>query len=162
MGKITDINVKIADVNFSCRACAVVINEDKVLFQKKKGDRYWALPGGKIGVNEKTSDTVRIELEEELNITDFEVQNLISVTENFFKWNGEPIHQYIFTHKVKFIDTKYNNIEEEFDGVEVGKNVIYKWIKISDLSTSLIKPDYVVNQLLNMDDTIKFETCIED
>ena len=162
MGKATDINVKIADTIFSCRACAVIINEDKVLFQKRKFDRYWALPGGKIGVNEKTSDTIRIELEEELDITDIEVQNLISVTENFFKWDGQPIHQYIFTHKVKFIDQKYNNIKDEFNGVEVDKNIVFKWIKLTDLSTSLIKPDYVVNQLLNMGDTIEFETCIED
>lgn len=161
MGKINDINVDINGTNLVCRACAVVINDGKVLFQKRAGDKYWALPGGKIEVNETTKESLTRELKEELAIENFEVGKVIAVTENFFKLNDNKIHQYIFTHEVKFIDTKYNNMLE-FEGAEVGKNVIFTWIKINELKTSLIKPDYVVDQILSMDGNIKFDTCIED
>lgn len=160
MGKLKDINVNIAGINFVCRACAVIINNDKILFQKKTNDKYWALPGGKIEVGETTSETLKRELNEELGINDFEVQELISITENFFKFNDNNIHQYIFTHRVMINDDRYNDLDE-FDGVENG-NVIFKWIKFEALKTEKIKPNYVINQLINMDGNIKFETCIEN
>lgn len=161
MGKITDINVKIAGIDFVCRSCAVVVNDDKILFQKRKNDKYWALPGGKIEVLETTKDAVRRELQEELDIKDISVGDVVSVTENFFEWDGNRVHQYIFAHKVTFNDDKYNDIEGVFDGVEEGKDVVFTWIKKDDLENTPIKPDYVVDQLLKLDNGVQFSTCIE-
>lgn len=161
MGKITDINVKIEGVDFVCRSCAVVMHDDKILFQKRKNDKYWALPGGKIEVLETTREAVAREIKEELAITDITVGDIMSVTENFFEWNGNRVHQYIFSHKVTFNDPKYNDIEGCFDGAEKDKDVVFTWIKKEDLINTPIKPDYVVNQLLNADNSIQFSTCIE-
>lgn len=161
MGKVTDIAVKIEGVDFMCRSCAVVMYEGKILFQKRRNDKYWALPGGKIGVLETTSEAVTRELKEELDITDITVGDVISVTENFFEWNGNRVHQYIFAHKVTFNDPKYNDIEGTFDGSEEGKDVIFTWVKKEDLVNTPIKPDYVVDQLLNTENVIQFSTCIE-
>lgn len=161
MSKTTDINVKIDDVNFCCRSCAVVINNGKILFQKRKKDEYWALPGGKIEVLETTKETIARELKEELDITDITVGDIISITENFFEWKGTKTHQYIFTHNVTFNDSKYNNIEGIFESAEKDKDVIYTWIKKEDLINTPIKPDYVAKQLLTSNKAIQFSTCIE-
>lgn len=162
MGSIRDINVNIQGVDFVCRSCAVVMNEDKILFQKRSKDKFWALPGGKIEVLETTKEALERELKEELGIEDITVGDIISVNENFFKWNGKDVHQYIFTHKVTFNDSKYNDIEGIFNGAEEGKDVIFTWIKKEDLYNTPIKPDYVVKQILNSDKGIQFSTCIEN
>lgn len=161
MGKVTDIAVKIEGVEFVCRSCAVVMHDEKILFQKRKNDKNWALPGGKIEILETTREAIARELEEELAITDIVVGDVISVTENFFEWNGNRVHQYIFAHKVTFNDSKYNDIEGAFDGAEEEKDVIFTWIKKEDLVNTPIKPDYVVEQLLNADNGIQFSTCVE-
>ena len=162
MAKITDINVKIEGITFCCRACAVVENGNKILFQKRKDDTYWALPGGKIEVLETTASAIKRELQEELGINDLIVGNVTSVIENFFEFKGEKVHQYIFTHQVTINNCKYNDIVDEFVGAEVGKDVIFKWIDKSDLKKIPIKPDYVIDQILKMNDNINFTTCIED
>lgn len=161
MGKVTDINVDIEGVNFLCRSCAVVVNNGRVLFQKRKNDKFWALPGGKIEVLETTKQAITRELNEELGVKDITVGNVMSVTENFFEVKGKKVHQYIFTHKVEFNDSKYDNIEGIFDGIEEGKDVIFMWIKLEDLKSTPIKPDYVVDQILSFDGNVQFATCIE-
>lgn len=161
MRKKTDINIKIGEADFACRSCAVVMHNDKILFQKRKSDKCWALPGGKIEVLETTKDAIARELKEELAITDIIVGNVISITENFFEWKGNKVHQYIFTHKVTFNDSKYNNIEGIFESTEKEKDVIYTWIKKEELKNLPVKPDYIVEQILNAGNEIQFTTCIE-
>lgn len=161
MEKSTDINVHIEGINFMCRSCAVVTHEDRILFQKRKNDRYWALPGGKIGVMETTRDAIVRELNEELAVRDLNVGDVIAVTENFFEMNGSKVHQYIFTHRVTLNDAKYDNIEGVFDGAEKGKDIIFTWIKKSELHNAPIKPDYVAKQLLCADQGVQFTTCTE-
>ena len=162
MGSIRDINVNIENVNFVCRSCAIIINNNKILFQKRKADKFWALPGGKIEILETTAEAVKREIKEELGIENIEVGDVLSVTENFFEWNGNKVHQYLFTHKVSLNDNIYDNIESEFNGKEEGKDVVFKWIKKEDITNEKIKPDYVIDQLLNIDSGMKFSTCIEN
>ena len=158
MGSVKDINVKINDINFVCRSCAVIRNGDKVLFQKRKNDKYYALPGGKIEVLETVKDALKRELIEELGI-EVEVKDIVSVVENFFEFNNEKVHQYIFSYEVKLLDDKYNNLDE-FEGIETLKEVIFKWFDIDELDEEFIKPNYLVKQLKSNEKSL-FYTCIE-
>lgn len=158
MGSVKDINVKINDINFVCRSCAVIRNGDKVLFQKRKNDKYYALPGGKIEVLETVKDALKRELKEELGV-EVEVKDIVSVVENFFEFNNEKVHQYIFSYEVKLLDDKYNNLDE-FEGIETLKEVIFKWFDIDELDEEFIKPNYLVKQLKSNEKSL-FYTCIE-
>ena len=158
MGSVKDINVKINDINFVCRSCAVIRNGDKVLFQKRKNDKYYALPGGKIEVLETVKDALKRELIEELGV-EVEVKDIVSVVENFFEFNNEKVHQYIFSYEVKLLDDKYNNLDE-FEGIETLKKVIFKWFDIDELDEEFIKPNYLVKQLKSNEKSL-FYTCIE-
>lgn len=60
-----------------------------------------------------------------------------------------------------FNDSKYNNINGTFKGKEKEKDIIFSWIKKEDLKKYPIKPDYVVNQILTVENKIKITTCIE-
>lgn len=160
MNKNNDINIKINEVNFCCRSCAIITNDDKILFQKRKNDKFWALPGGKIEILETTKDTIARELKEELDIKDIVIGNVISITENFFEIDGIKVHQYIFTHKVESKDINYNNKKGIFKGKE-DKDILFTWIKKENIAKTPIKPDYLINQILNNNKDIEFYTNIE-
>ena len=60
-----DIRLMIGDVKFSSRAVGVLKKNNKILFQKKKTDLNWVLPGGAIATLERGKDVVKREFQEE-------------------------------------------------------------------------------------------------
>ena len=46
---------------------------------------------------------------------------------------GKKAHQYIFTYEGNLDTNKYDDLEE-FESIEIGKNVIYRWIEIDKLN----------------------------
>ena len=60
-----DIRLMIGDVKFGSRAVGVLKKNNKILFQKKKTDLNWALPGGAIATLERGKDVVKREFQEE-------------------------------------------------------------------------------------------------
>ncbi len=153
--KNKDININIEDYLLNIRAVAVIKNNNKVLFQKRKQDEFWALPGGKIRVGEKGEETICRELQEELNVTKFNVINCNSVSEYFFTFNDIKFHQYIFSYIVDVNPEEWIVENEEFDGVEENENLIFKWFDLIEINKSPIKPDFLKDQLSNLDDNAK-------
>lgn len=139
-----DINVTLGDYILNCRAVGVIIDNNKMLFQKKEKDKYWALPGGKISVGDTGESTVKREILEELGIN-CEVERVHSVVENFFSFGDDKYHQYIFCYILNVDKDNYIFNNEEFMGIEENKRIMYKWFDIDELSNSLIKPDYLKN-----------------
>ena len=90
-----DLRLMIGDVKFSVRAAAVLKKDNKILFQQKKGDEVWALPGGAIEVLERAKDVLKRELEEEIGLTDVDVIRPLWFVEYFFTLDNMPCHQYI-------------------------------------------------------------------
>ena len=150
MNKNKDINIKIEDYILNCRVVAIIEEDNKILFQKKEHDKYWSLPGGKIEIGEKTIDALKRELKEELGITNFNVETLIIVSEHFFTFKNNKYHQFIFGHKVKYLDNKKTLKELEFKGIEKDKNLIFKWFDKEKLESLPIKPDFLGQKLKNI------------
>lgn len=98
----TDIQFKINDIIFNCRAVAIIIYDNKILFQKRKQDEFWALPGGKIRVGEATKEAITRELKEELGLVNFNVSDVATVSEYFFEFGKDKYHQFIFDIKFQF------------------------------------------------------------
>jgi len=151
-----DIRLMIEDVKFSVRAVGVLRKNNRILFQKRKGDEFWALPGGAIEVLERAKDVIARELEEEIGLKDVEVIRPLWFVEYFFKFNNLDQHQYIIGYLLNIDDNNEIINKEEFDGIEEGKNIIYKWIDINNLQNEKIKPDYLKDKLLTMKDNFEF------
>lgn len=151
-----DIRLMIDDVKFSARAVGVLKKNNKILFQKRKGDEFWALPGGAIEVLERAKDVIKRELEEEIGLKDVEVIRPLWFVEYFFKFNDLDQHQYIIGYLLNIDDNNEIVNKEEFDGIEEGKNIIYKWININKLSEAKVKPDYLKEKLVSMKDNFEF------
>lgn len=140
-----DINVEISDNIFTCRVAALIEKNNKILLQKRLNDKVWALPGGKLRILEKTEDGIKREISEELGCGLLNLK-LISVSENFFEMKEKKAHQYIFTYECNLDTDKYDDLEE-FESIEIGKNVIYRWIDIEKLDKFEIRPDNIKEQL---------------
>ena len=160
MGK-RDIRLMIDDVKFGCRAVGVLRKNNKILFQKRKTDEFWALPGGGIEVLERAKDVIVRELEEEIGLTDVTVKRPLWFVEYFFKMENVKWHQYIIGYLLDIKDDHKIIDLDEFDGIEEGKNIVYKWIDIKDLESSPIKPDYLKKKLLEVKEEFEF-LCEED
>lgn len=159
MAEATDISFKICNVKVNCRAVAIIISEGNILFQKRENDSVWALPGGKIAILEKGKDTIKRELKEEIGEL-VEVSKLYDVLENFFEYNGERFHEYMFLYFVNFInDSKIKNIKF-FDGVEEKKHLKFAWFNEKELDKYNIVPTEMKAKLkeiieINSQDMVK-------
>ena len=155
MGK-KDIRLMIEDVKFGARAVGVINKNNKILFQKIKQDEYWALPGGAIEVLERAKDVVVRELEEEIGLTNVEVIRPLWFSEYFFNFDNTNWHQYIIGYLLDVDDNNEITNKEEIDGIEEGKNIIYKWIDIENLKDAKIKPEFLKEKLLNIKEEFEF------
>lgn len=151
-----DIRLMIEDVKFSCRAVGVLKKNNKILFQKRKDDEFWALPGGAIEVLERAKNVITRELEEEIGLTNVEVIRPLWFVEYFFKFNGLNQHQYIIGYLLDIDDNNEIINKDTIEGIEEGKNIIYKWIDIDELKDAKIKPDYLKEKLYNMESNFEF------
>lgn len=151
-----DIRLIIDDVKFSARAVGILKKNNKILFQKRKGDKNWALPGGAIEVFERAKDVIKRELEEEIGLTNVEVKRPLWFVEYFFEFDNINQHQYIIGYLLDIDDNNEIINKESFDGIEAGKNIIYKWIDIDSIKTENIKPDYLKEKLINIKDNFEF------
>ena len=88
---------------FGCRAVGVIIKDDKILFQKRKNDANWALPGGAIATLETGEEVVLRELEEETGETKATIERPLWFTEYFFNFDNKTQHQYILGYLVNGI-----------------------------------------------------------
>lgn len=153
MGK--DIRIMIDDIKFSARAVGVIKKNNKILFQQRVGDDYWALPGGAIGTLERSKDVVVRELEEEIGLKNVKVIRPLWFVENFFKLEGVTWHQYIIGHLIDIFDEKIIN-KDIIKGIEKDKNIVYKWINIEDIKNSNIKPNYLKEKLIDIKEYFEY------
>lgn len=158
-----DINFKIDDIIFNCRAVAIIIYDDKILFQKRKQDEFWALPGGKIRVGETTKEAITRELKEELGLVNFNVSDVVTVSEYFFEFSKDKYHQFIFGHKVSVLDSEWIFKNETFAGIEDQEHLVFKWFDLKELETAPFKPDFLKDQLENLNNKeVQFITYKEE
>lgn len=155
MGK-RDIRVMIDDIKFGARAVGVLKKNNKILFQKRANDEFWALPGGGIEVMERARDVIVRELEEEIGLKDVIVKKPLWFVEYFFNFDNTNWHQYIIGYLLEVENDCEILDKEEFPGIEEGKNIIYKWIDLDDIKNAPIKPEYLKEKLLDTDSAFEF------
>ena len=155
MGK-RDIRVMIDNIKFGARAVGVLKKNNKILFQKRKNDEFWALPGGGIEVMERAKDVIVRELKEEIDLDNVKIIRPLWFVEYFFNFDNTNWHQYIIGYLLDIDDNSDIIYKEEFDGIEEGKNIVYKWIDINDIKNAPIKPEYLKEKLINIENDFEF------
>jgi 8-oxo-dGTP diphosphatase len=104
---------------------AVIIQDNKILCVQRNENKYdyiskkWEFPGGKVEANEQLEDTIKREIQEELNITIDVKSFLIQVN-----------HQYP-DFKLK-MDTFICEITS--GTIKLNEHIDFKWLSINELS----------------------------
>lgn len=137
-----DIQFKVGETMFNCRAVGICIKDNKIILSKKKTDEYWAIVGGKVELGESTDSAVIREYQEEIGVT-LQADHLVALIENFFELEGKEWHQFIFFYQLKDINNELEIFEGEKEAID-DKDVIYAWFDLSDLQNVQIKPDCAI------------------
>lgn len=117
----------------------ILINDDKILLQKRKGSKLWpgyyALPAGHIDEGETQYDALIREAKEELDIEinpDDIIKEYVVLRRNFFKIDGKILEPYIdYYFEVK----KYKGIPKI---IEEDKCDELLWVDANDLPEPFI------------------------
>lgn len=151
-----DILFKMEDCIFSYRVGGILIHDGKVLLQKPIDDDY-AIIGGHVNCMETAYEALVREYREETG-AEIEVDNLIAISEIFFKWGNKPCHQICMYYKVHLIDQMIP-LSGKFTGYdELGNEKIhleYEWVDLTELEKGLkVYPLELIPYILNQPDHI--------
>ncbi|CAM3872620.1 NUDIX hydrolase [Mesobacillus thioparans] len=146
------------DRSFHLRSAAIIIQNEKVLFQRPVNSESWFLPGGRVEHFESTEETLKRELIEEFNLK-ADHMKLCWVVEYFSKAGNKKIQELGMHYLVEMPeDHKLVNYENEFKGMEEG--YVHRWIEIHELDKYKIVPEFVVPQLQKLEDSRGIEHAV--
>lgn len=130
------------------RACALIIEEEKILLVEFKDEHgvHYNLPAGGVEPNESVVEAVKREAKEEASI-DVEVGKLALVYEyaphlNDYRYGGTPSLHLIFECSIKAGSIPSLPVNPDSDQIDV------KWIPLKELDEILLFPK-IKEQILN-------------
>ncbi|MBM3152021.1 MAG: NUDIX hydrolase [Chloroflexi bacterium] len=101
-------------------------------FDRNKGALFYRPLGGTIEFGERSEDTVRRELHEEIGaeVTDL---RLLATLENIFEYEGQPGHEIVQVYDGRFVDESLYE-RESIQGYEVNIDEPFKavWKRLED------------------------------
>jgi len=109
---------------------AVILDKDKILLCKKKGNNYYFLPGGHVEFGETAQQALTRELKEELNI-EADTIDYIGTIENFFEEANKKCHE---INLVFYVDAKDASDKTPEDHIE------FYWKDIKELVGENVEP----------------------
>ena len=146
-----DLTIELDEGVLNCRAAAIINHNGKILFHKNTAEPHYALVGGRVQITERSDDTVKREIKEELG-KDIEITGYICTIENLFNHphNGKKYHEIMFVHSAEFIDDDDKKITETMQNIEEAeeeKHIQYEWIDLDKIDSYDIRPA-VIKEIL--------------
>ena len=140
---------------FNFRSAAVVMHEKHLLIHKAVSNDFWALPGGRVEFFENSDKTIAREIAEELGFQCKVVRPLWYV-ENFFEYHGTKFHEVSTYYLTEITNALTINSDEEFDGIEADKDLVFKWIPLRHVAEFNLKPEFLKPKLRDMPSSVEF------
>lgn len=124
----------------------LAIKDNKLLvsegFDKIKNQTFYRCLGGGIEFLEKSTDALKREFKEEINV-DIVVKKFLGVSENIFTYQGKDAHELVFYYNIDILDKDYK--DEYINTDDNGKAV---WINIDEFKNG--------NKILYPEDVFKY------
>ena len=147
--KLVDKNLDIGFKNnygsFKLRVAGIIIENNKILLCKAKKFNGFVFPGGHVMLGELSSDSVKRELKEELQMN-FLVEDLFCIQEFCYKTKDNSVaNEICFYYKIKLLDNVSfcdYTIEENDKGII--KTHEFVWIDINKIDEYNINPKDIV------------------
>jgi len=108
---------------FRLKAFCLLLRGNQMLlskhFDKNRNDYFVRPLGGTVEFQERSEDTLRREIKEEIG-ADVTAPQLVTVIEDIFDYRGEPYHDVVFLYRAKFADESWYQKDDivctEIDG----------------------------------------------
>jgi 8-oxo-dGTP pyrophosphatase MutT (NUDIX family) len=134
-------------VRFIFRSAAIIVADGAVLVHRGERDAFWAMPGGRVELEEPAAAALARELLEELGERVI-VGDLLWVVENFFEYEGRRCHELGLYFRVDAPDSLRRQARgAEFDGDEGGARLIYRWQPLASLGEIDLRPEFLRSRL---------------
>ena len=139
-----DTRYKNDDGNFSLRAAALIIENDRILLAKNDMHDCFYTVGGGIYQNEASNNAIIRECYEETGYH-FEIDRLVFVQERFYTVENIPHHEVTFFYLMKKSDS------ELYSGVNTDqKNEHLYWVPMKEVETMNVVPAFLRKELINI------------
>lgn len=139
-----DIGMNTTNGDFSLRAAALIINSNQLLVIKHDNFDCFYTIGGRVNINETSTDAVIREVREETGYL-LSVDRLVYIQERFYNINNTHHHEVVFFYLMKSADVRIEN-ESCMDHQE---EKLY-WIPIDELQNINLVPAFLQIALTNI------------
>ncbi len=157
-----DVVLKTENGRFNYRACAVILNGNKLLAMTDENAPYYYLIGGKVELHETAETAVLREIKEEMNVN-AEIVRPLWVCQNFFteKVNKDRYHELCFYFLVDISHTDILEKGNKFVFKEGKHTLTFEWLNVSELNDKYIVPEFIKKEIGNLPKDLKLITVIE-
>jgi len=109
-----DIKIDIDGIRLNVRVGMIMRYKKDVVIEISTIGRNSVVPGGRIHINEKSSNALVREIKEEMNFDiDERKLRLIKVFENFFCFDKKDVHEIYFLYEYILSDEEFSNLTLE-------------------------------------------------
>jgi ADP-ribose pyrophosphatase YjhB (NUDIX family) len=137
-------------IRFTMRIVGIAFDRDRVLIHRTDDMNFWALAGGRAELLEPSPETLRREMQEELE-TEVTVERLVWIAENFFEYGGKSFHELGFYYLMSLpSDSTLRKHTGTFFGHEGAMRIIFEWHPIADLENIVLYPTFLCAGLKSM------------
>ncbi|MER2262399.1 MAG: NUDIX domain-containing protein [Psychrobacillus sp.] len=146
-----DISFKTEVGRFNYRVAGLLINDGKILIMKDENAPYYYVPGGRVGLHEKSEDAILREIREELS-TDVTIDRLLWVNENFFQEEvlKERFHEICFFYLLSLKNDDLLSKGNPFTENENGKIHTYYWKTFDEIQALNVFPLFLKEEIYGL------------
>lgn len=154
-----DISFRNENQKFNYRACAMIINNGKILAMKDERSPYFYLPGGRIKIGETAEEAVIRETEEELGITPRIIRPLW-LNQAFFTEDVDKIdyHELCVYFLMDISETDILSRGDRFNRMENGHSHYFEWLEFGRLKDEYFYPIFLKKDIYNLPETFEIRT----
>jgi ADP-ribose pyrophosphatase YjhB (NUDIX family) len=137
------------DSRFLMCARGIAINAGKVLLFNVVGWDWWALPGGRVEINEPSDIALKREMREEI-ASDVTVGRLVWVIENFFQPDETAYHEIgiYYLMDLPADSAVFKSAEHSCQDGPV--TVRFRWFPLADMGQLQIRPAFLKERLTHI------------
>ena len=130
---------------FNFRVAGLALSDGKVLVHREVGEPFWTLPGGRVEMGETTIAALVREIREELT-TEAQVERLLWVVENFFRFDEKNYHEIGAYYLIKLPAPLPGSLDgQTFPGCEQSTQLDFRWVDVDSrqLAELPIRPSFL-------------------
>lgn len=142
---------------FNYRVAGILIHQNQLLVMTDERSPYYYLPGGRVGMNEISTQAIEREIKEELEI-DVDVNQLLWIVENLFieEQSHTKFHEIGLYYLLQLKNHELLKRGQEFIMNERGyKKLTFKWIPLEQVKDLKLYPLFVKGKIMNLPKTVQ-------